>query len=447
MRIARLLDRGLGTCFSQAGAPVSGRLAALRTLSGPAPSKVCNFAIGAPKKALDLQSGSPNAGVQYPAGGYLLLGGRWGMNVIALSVAGFAYMVLVWWFAPRRVASSQFFDGKSDSGSEPAFWLLVASSAISWIFAKSIVNAGSLTYSFGLWGGFGYSLYYLSFIVVAVAVFWLRLRGGYRSLPDFLIRRYGVLCMRLFLIAVGIRLFNEVWSNTKVVGQFFGSEGSFGYWLAVILFTAFAAWYSVRGGLRGSLITDGVQMLLAVLLLVVVLSVLAPELSRAGLPIATADQVAGGMTFALLALTQIFSYGFHDPVMTDRAFITNPKRMILAFATAAAVGVAFISLFSLTGSFARASGSSYNEVIFVASGTVALPLLLVFSVLMLTSAGSTLDSTFSSTAKLMALDWKDGGRREADLTRKRSGQIAILLVAVALFWRQDRPGHHQGHDH
>lgn len=352
------------------------------------------------------------------------------MTVAALTAAGLAYMGLVWWFAPKRVMSAQFFHGSSASGSAPTFWLLVASSAISWIFAKSIVNSGSLTYSFGLWGGFGYSLYYLSFIVVAASIYLLRVHGGYRSLSDFLVRRYGVLCMRLFLIAVCIRLFNEVWSNTKVVGMFFGAEGTAGYWLAVVMFTAFSAWYSIRGGLFGSLVTDGVQMLLAVLLLLLVLGALAPQLNETGLPLTTPDQVAGGITFALLALVQVFSYGFHDPVMTDRAFITSPKRMLYGFIVAAAVGMAFIILFGLTGSFARSIGTAYNNVIYGIGGAVSLPLLLAFSVLMLTSAGSTLDSTFSSTAKLRALDWKNASRDNITFGKMQVGRLAIILIAV-----------------
>ncbi len=58
-----------------------------------------------------------------------------------------------------------------------------------------------------------------------------------------------------------------------------------------------------------------------------------------------------------------------------------------------------------------------------------LPLLLVFNAIMLTSTGSTLDSTFASTAKLAAIDWPD--RRSEPQARERSlGRWAMLTIAL-----------------
>lgn len=336
-------------------------------------------------------------------------------------------MLVVWYVAPRHVSVNQFFTGKSNKKTEPAFLLLAASAAISWIFAKSIVNSAALTHAFGLWGGFGYAIYYLSFIVVAVTIYFLRVHGGYRSLPNFISTRYGALCMKLFIIAIAIRLFNEVWSNTKVVGLFFGDEGGGGYWLAVIIFTLFTAFYTLKSGLRGSLLTDGLQMLLASILLVIVMASILPSFSG-GLPAATETQVAGGITFALLALVQITSYGFHDPVLTDRAFVTNPKRMLGAFCLAGLVGGTFIVLFGLTGLYAKTIGHENGNIMASIAGAVSLPLLIVFNVMMLTSAGSTLDSTFSSTAKMTALDFNQ--QATADQKALSKGRISIVIIAL-----------------
>lgn len=349
-------------------------------------------------------------------------------SVFYLAASGIVYMAMVWFFTPRRVTTAQFFSGKSEADAEPTFWLLVASAAISWIFAKSIVNAAALTHTFGLWGGAGYAVYYASFVVVGVTVYFLRVKGGYRSLPAFILGRYGSLCMKLFLLAVGIRLFNEVWSNTKVVGLFFGEEGGGGYWSAVLVFTLFTVVYTLRSGLRGSLMTDGVQMLLAAVLLAIILAAIFPAF-EGGLPVATEAQVAGGITFALLALVQVASYGFHDPVLTDRAFITKPRRMVRAFVTAGAIGGGFIVLFGLTGLYARVSGFEGGNIMASIAGAVTLPLLVVFNVMMLTSAGSTLDSTFSSTAKMAALDFgkKSGTPTAGDVGR---GRVAIAVIAL-----------------
>jgi SSS family solute:Na+ symporter len=208
------------------------------------------------------------------------------------------------------------------------------------------------------------------------------------------------------LIAIAIRLINEVWSNTKVFSLYFGSEGSPAYWLAALVVTVFTVYYSLLGGLRSSLLTDGAQMLLAAVLLVVILSTLGPGLVTQGFPVVDADTRVAGLTFCGLALVQVLSYPFHDPVMTDRAFITGPRTMVKAFIWAGLVSGGFILLFSTVGLYARAFGVEGSPSLNVPA-LFGLPMLLVFNAIMLTSAGSTLDSTFSSVAKLGARDWSN----------------------------------------
>jgi Na+/proline symporter len=339
----------------------------------------------------------------------------------------FMYMVIVWWRAPQQVSAVGFFSGQQEDGREPSLWLLVASAAISWIFAKSIVNAADLANAFGFLGGVGYGVYYLSFIVAGVTFYIIRTRTPYTSLPEFLRGKYGLVGMRLFLIAIAIRLFNEVWSNTKVVGTFFGAEGSLHYWLAVGVFTLFTVIYTWRGGLRSSLLTDAVQMILAGLLLAIILSVVAPPLSRTW-PQATPDMTGAALTFCLLAFVQIFSYPFHDPVMTDRAFITNPKTMLKGFILAGLISGGFIVLFSLVGVFANLQGFVGSNATLSVSAALGLPMLLIFNVMMLTSAGSTLDSTFSSAGKLGILDWKTRATSDGSIVKARWMIVGLAIL-------------------
>lgn len=161
--------------------------------------------------------------------------------------------------------------------------------------------------------------------MAGVAIYLIRTRGRDTSLPAFLIRKYGTLCAKLFIAAIAIRLFNEVWSNTKVVGLYFGAEGRAGYWVAVAAVTAFTVIYSWRAGMRGSLLTDGGQMILAAILLAGIMVILLPTFSTRGLPDVPAAASLAGWTFAGLALVQVLSYPFHDPVLTDRGFLTDPK--------------------------------------------------------------------------------------------------------------------------
>ena len=243
-----------------------------------------------------------------------------------------------------------------------------------------------------------------------------------------MVSKYGLLCSRLFLIAIAIRLINEVWSNTKVFSLYFGAEGSFGYWFAAAIVTVFTVFYSLLGGLRSSLLTDGAQMLLAAVLLVVILVGLGPGLVSQGLPAVDTETRMAGLTFCGLAFVQIFSYPFHDPVMTDRAFITGPRTMVKAFIWAGVISGGFIFLFSSVGLYARAFGVE-GAPSYTVPALFGLPMLLVFNAIMLTSAGSTLDSTFSSTAKLGARDWDNRKGRPTE-TQAFLGRWWIVAIAL-----------------
>ncbi len=92
------------------------------------------------------------------------------------------FCALIWWVTPWRVAATQFFDGRQNDGRPPGVWMVAMSAAVTWVFAKSIANASDLAYGYGLTGGLGYPVYYLSFVVAGAAIYLLRTRGGYRSL-------------------------------------------------------------------------------------------------------------------------------------------------------------------------------------------------------------------------------------------------------------------------
>jgi Na+/proline symporter len=339
------------------------------------------------------------------------------------------YGALVWRLAPRSASPAGFFTGGSDGGRAPGLWLLAASAAITWIFAKSIANSAGLAYAFGITGAIGYALYYLSFLTAGVAIYLIRTRAGDASLPAFLVRKYGPLCAKLFIAAIAIRLFNEVWSNTKVAGLYFGAEGSGAYWVAVAAVTAFTVHYTWRTGLRGSLLTDGAQMILAAVLLAGVLAFVMPVAVTDGIPAVPEATRWAGLTFCALAMVQALSYPFHDPVLTDRGFITSPRVMLKGFVLAGLIAGGFIFLFGFVGLFALSQNTGGNPTLSVPAH-FGLPLLLITNAIMLTSAGSTLDSTFASTAKLVARDLPDysGAPTEAQVRWGRYGMIAIAIL-------------------
>lgn len=339
-----------------------------------------------------------------------------------------AYCLVTWLVTPKKVGAGQFFDGRSDAGAPPGIWLVAMSAAITWIFAKSIANAADLSYAFGLAGGIGYTIYYLSFVVAGIAIYFMRTRGGYRSLPHMLVDRYGGLCAKLFLITIGFRLLNEVWSNTKVMSLYFGAEGSSGYWIAAILITGFTVSYAWSGGMRASLLTDRLQTILVFGLLGVVLAVLLPGLESKGLAVVDDSARDAGITFCALAAIQVLSYPFHDPVLTDRGFISQPRDMLKSFVLAAIMSGGFIFLFSIIGLYGKSYGLPANPSVSVPA-SLGLVMMLLFNGIMLMSGGSTIDSTFTSVAKLTALDWRPA-RSDDSARRLTAGRAAILAVAV-----------------
>lgn len=59
---------------------------------------------------------------------------------------------------------------------------------------------------------------------MGIVIYLIRVRKGYRSLPEAINERYGSLATMAFGLAVLFRLYQEVWSNALVVAGFYGVE-------------------------------------------------------------------------------------------------------------------------------------------------------------------------------------------------------------------------------
>lgn len=326
-------------------------------------------------------------------------------------------------FAPRARNVHEFFRA-GHKGKEPGVVLLTGSLVIAWIMAKSITNSANLGLRFGIAGGFAYACYYFSFITAGYIIYRLRTVGNYHSIHHFLETKFGKAAMSLFTILIVIRLFNDVWSNTIVIGTYYGETGSAGYYTAIILFTALTLAYTIKGGLKTSLFTDFIQMLLFSVLLLIVCSIIFRSAKQGGHELLNTDgfsmSMAGNLILAVFL--QVLSYPFHDPVLTDRAFITTPRAMLKSYAWATLIGFTCILLFSLVGVYAKMLGLQGQAAVEVAKSLGAV-MMLVINLIMITSAASTLDSTFSSFSKLVAIDLKVGYSIKV-------GRLVMLLLAI-----------------
>ncbi|MBK1887297.1 sodium:solute symporter family transporter [Marinobacter sp. DY40_1A1] len=342
------------------------------------------------------------------------------------------YGVVMYVLSPKSRNSESFYKGADDQGNPVSQWSLTASIFISWIFAKSVTNAANLGADYGVVGGLAYASYWLSIPVAGYVIYLIRTQTGARSLQDFLTSRFGRFAGLAFAAAILIRLYNEVWSNTAVVGGYFGLPGELEYYLAAMVFTAFTLAYSLKGGLRSSIFTDVIQTFVFVFFLGAVLFMIIPANDSSALLSEGEFRLNAGFDLLLVALLQMFSYPFHDPVLTDRAFVNKEKTMLKSFVVAGLLGFVAVFLFSLVGVHARLNGIEAMGNAPVAVGqSLGLVALFFMSVVMMTSAGSTLDSTFTSLAKSLAVDLPRLVRGAKDrLPSMRVGAVVMVVFAV-----------------
>ncbi|MUU78789.1 sodium:solute symporter family transporter [Winogradskyella endarachnes] len=332
--------------------------------------------------------------------------------------------VLLFALSPLAKTTDQFFKAVHKKKAPNAL-VLTGSLIISWIFAKSITNAANLGLSFGIVGGVAYAGYYLSFAVAGILIYKIRTVGGFKSIHEFLTSKFGKGAMALFSILIAIRLFNEVWSNTMVIGSYFGDIGSTNYYWAIVVFTALTLAYAIKGGLSSSIFTDVIQMVLfGILLLVILWKIFSVEsFSVSDVTSSSTWSFELGLNLFFAALIQSFSYPFHDPVLTDRAFISSPKVTRKSFLWASLLGAICIILFSIIGVYAQTQGFTGQAAVQVGKAFGVI-ILLVINFIMITSAASTLDSTFSSFSKLLVIDL--GMVKDLTLGRASMATIAIL---------------------
>ncbi len=321
----------------------------------------------------------------------------WGFLVV--------YGIVMFAISPKAVTIGGFFKGTDKKGRAASSLMVTSSVFIAWIFAKSVYNCANMGYSYGIVGGIGYAVYWLCIPLTGFAIYRLRRRFAAKSMTDFLTSNYGVAAAFCFSAAILVRLFNEVWSNTSVIGGYYGESGSKPFVIAALLFTAITLGYSCWGGLRSSLITDVLQAGLFVVLLVFTIFWILPEHPMSAYLTSGSWKMDAGVDFVLGALLQCLSYGFHDAVLTDRGFICEEKKMLKCFTVAGLLGFLAITLFSLIGVDAMLSGlENVTDAAQAVAQGMGIAAFFLMAIMMVMCGGSTLDSTFSSLAKLTARD-------------------------------------------
>jgi Na+/proline symporter len=226
---------------------------------------------------------------------------------------------------------------------------------------------------------------------------------------------------------VAIRLISEVFANLLVIGILFGAAGTNAYTLIILASAGVALIYSMLGGLHASLRTDVFQMtiFLITLFILIILTIGNDSIVLSTIAAKPFDISEPGPVLMIVALMQIWSYPMHDPVMMDRGFLADRDTTRKSFYHAAWISIICISLFGCLGVLAGESSlqdESMNDALLRLLGENTM---LIFSITLIISALSTLDSTLSSSAKLIAIDMKLMAGTMAN------GRIIMLLFMLA----------------
>jgi len=352
------------------------------------------------------------------------------LDYVLPALAGFVAISSVL-LSPKAQTESSFFKGLSASGEQPGLLTLVFSQVTTWIFARSLLNAAILGFYYGIWGTLAYAFYYFSFMTGGRIVDCLRFEHGFHSVQSFLAARFGAWGTGCYNFVIGVRLISEVFANLLVIGILFGAAGSNTYTLTILAFAGVTLFYSMLGGLRASLRTDLFQMILflGTLAMLVVLVINSHAVAFNDLWFKPFEMTQPGPVLMVVALLQIWSYPMHDPVMMDRGFLADRETTRRSFFHACWISCLCILTFGCMGVLAGAnaiSGESMNDALMRLLGEWPM---LVFSGCLIISAMSTLDSTLSSSAKLVASDM---GVLRMSLRNGRIVMAVFMLLGLVL---------------
>ena len=304
---------------------------------------------------------------------------------------------------------ARFYQGKSLQGQPPSLWTLVLSQVTTWIFARSLMNAAVLGFFYGIAGTLAYGMYYFSFITGAHIVDSLRFKHGFNNIQTFMQVKFGATGEHLYNAVIGFRLVSEVFSNLLVFGFITTLFVGFNENYLILIIAVATLIYSSIGGLHTALKTDVAQALLTIVAIAVL------SVAMFAHPLFSFDDIISssntadnkGWILLIVAFIQIWSYPAHDPVMTDRGFLADRATTKKSFYYAAPISMACILLFGLLGVFAQLNNAGGATEVTQTLNTLFSPaVMILFSFALIISAISTLDSTYASAAKLIAIDMK-----------------------------------------
>ena len=354
-------------------------------------------------------------------------------SVVTLSLITALIAAASLWLSPRAKNTASFYSGHNENGAAPGILALTFSQVTTWIFARSIMNAVILGYFYGIAGALSYTAYYLSFLTGAWIISSLRFRHGFASIQSFLHARFGSAGTSSYNFVVGLRLLSEVFANLLVIGLIFGMDGSAAYIASILIVGCITLGYSLLGGLNASIRTDMFQMsLFGVILAGLMLIAISTGSFDVNTIIGSSGEAANaGWVLLAVAFLQVWSYPMHDPVMMDRGFIADRRTTMASFYNAAWISGLCILAAGILGVWAGLQKIEGEDFVASFARLVGDWPMLLFNIALVVSCMSTLDSTFSSAAKLSIIDMRAG---ELTIANGRIAMVLFLVGGLAMLF-------------
>ncbi|MEN6403753.1 MAG: hypothetical protein ABFD94_17550 [Armatimonadia bacterium] len=325
---------------------------------------------------------------------------------------------LAWFFARWRRETAE---GFMVAGRKVGLGFGTASLLAGWIWALSLYAPAQAGYQYGIAGPLYYSLGGAMMLIVFMP-FVQRVRAlvpeGH-TIAEYIGARFGRAAHLLTITITLLWTWAMMYFNLSVVGYMVSSFSGLSYEAGVVIITLIAVSYSLLAGLKASILTDAVQFAA----ISIAGLILAPiVICRFGGPIALADSLSAlgdkgdllssraflqmGLPWLLLGLLGAFSY----QSIWQKAWAIKSEHVGRAYLMAGAgwfpysLSFGVFGVLALAAGIKSAAGDGSDITPVVAAHYLTSAESVVFVVLVLAAACSTLDSALCAFSSILMTD-------------------------------------------
>jgi Na+/proline symporter len=314
--------------------------------------------------------------------------------------------------------------------------------ASNWVWAPSLFVSAQQAYQNGLWGLAWFTIPNVLCLLLFAAFAALireRVPDGY-TLPAYMRDRHGPAVHRLYLTQMGLLALGSFAVQLLAGGVFIAQVTGLAFVPLTIGLAVFALSYSLIGGLRASLASDWLQMLIILAIAAVIVPWVIIESGGYSTAVAGFGGTSGkdplliALSFGIPTTIGLLSGPFGDQSFWQRTWATEAGRVKAAFIVAAAAFAVVPLTLGQLGFIAGGAGIPVESAQTVNITTVQFYLpawtTIPFAVLILAGLVSTLDSMAVAFGSLVGHD----GTRDVEraVTRARWGMVALGIGGVLI---------------